>query len=78
MSFWKTPVGKIFSHGIHEHNSGLGMIINYALFIERLNEKGELTDEKLKEYLQKIKDNKNKCEEAMDYVYTEIKKLQEE
>ena len=83
IDFWKTPEGKIMSYGIHEHNSGLGYIINNLRYIELLIEKGHIeikgTDENyMKDFnnsLTKIREGKEKCKDSMDYVYTKIKEL---
>jgi uncharacterized coiled-coil protein SlyX len=83
VDFWKTPEGKIMSYGIHEHNSGLGHIINNLRYIELLIEKRHIeikfNDEKyMKDFndsLVKIRQGKEKSKDAMDYVYTKIKEL---
>lgn len=76
ISFWKTPEGKILSHGIHEHNSGLGILQNYIKWFEySLKNNIEHSKEEQLKVLDSMKNAKTKCSESMDYVYEEIKKL---
>lgn len=78
VNFWKTPEGKIISHGIHEHNSGLGIINNYIRWFEYSLEKGiQHSKEEQLEVLARMRDGKVKCRESIDYIYIELKKLQE-
>lgn len=89
-NFWKTPEGKIISYAIHEHNSGLGYIMNNLSFIKLLienknieikgtHESDAVNEKTLKDFhraLERIKDGKVKCKDSMDYVYTKLKELQ--
>lgn len=68
--FWTTDLGKILSHGIHDHNSGLGIIVNYTSMIKK-------NPEKIDEYLVNILTGKKKCEESIDYIYTKIREYWE-
>lgn len=75
--FWDTEEGKILSHGIHEHSSGLGMIINELNYIELLTKKEKITKNDYEISFNRIKDGRNKCKEAMDYIYNKFKEKYE-
>lgn len=76
-NFWQTPVGKILGYGIHEHSSGIGLIKTSVALLKKMKENGNLTDDELTKYLDLIDKRSKKCVEAIDYIYTELKKLQE-
>ena len=68
------------AHGIHEHNSGLGILINWAKFLENHIQKESpetFKDEKVQKALEGIRHGKERCKEAMDYVYTKFKERHE-
>jgi hypothetical protein len=81
--FWSTPTGKILSYGIHEHNSGLGYIVNSVSIIKKLINNGSIKldfeDKESEEYFNKSIDRillgKVKCRKSIDYIYEEIKKI---
>jgi len=77
-TFWKTPEGKILGHGIHEHNSGLGIISNYLKHLKYIIENDlEKDKDDLLKVLESIEKARIRCRESMDYIYTNIKELNE-
>lgn len=72
--FWKTEKGKIFMHGIHEHNSALGLINSEVYFLKEFHSK--LSQKDINERLDRIENQKKKAIESMDYIYENIKKLE--
>lgn len=77
MNFFETEIGRIMSYTIHEHNGGIGGLINYIKFIEREVERDAPNKEQIKEYLQSMMDHQERCKEAMDYAYTRLRELEE-
>lgn len=78
--FWDVPEGKVMAHGIHEHNSGLSYIINSCTWLEKhikINYPEVASDEKAMKAIQNIRSGKEKCKEAMDYVYVKFKEKHE-
>lgn len=60
---------EVINHTIHEHNSGLGYIVNAVYMIKQL-----VPDNKeVMEQLDNITRGKNKCKDAIDYLYTNLK-----
>lgn len=67
---------KVLDHAIHEHNSGLGYIANASYIISEIMKTksiGEDNNEIIKQSDLIIR-GKKKCQEAIDYLYTNIKK----
>lgn len=75
-NFWKTESGKIMSHGVHEHNSGMGYIINAVSFISEEFDSGKLTKESLDKYLDIILKGKIKSQDGMDYIYEKLAEIE--
>lgn len=82
IQFWKTKISKILNYAIHEHNSGLGIIYNNILFIQRQIKNGHIKiigdDDNTKWFnrcLESSIESKEKCKKAVDYIYEETKKL---
>ena len=74
--FWNTPNGKIISHTIHEHNSGLDSLgINITLLKIYLEKKfpEALEDEKIQKALEGISNARERMKEAIDYSYNKFK-----
>ncbi len=76
-NFWKTETGKIMGHAIHEHNSGMGYIVNAISFIKNEFKSGELTEEMLNKYLDIIVKGKEKSNTGMDYAYEKLKEIEQ-
>ena len=82
--FWDTKNGKILSHTIHEHNSGLGIIANYKSVITTLLKTKLITfvDSDTEETFMKsiigIEEGRVRCREAVDYCYTKFKEQEDE
>ena len=76
MSFWKTKIGKILSYGIHEHNSGLGYIVNNIKLLEKdlLSEKPMFSKKEHKEMFESVRKGVEKSKKSIDYIYENIKK----
>ena len=66
--FWKTKKGKILSHAIHEHSSAMCSLGAFLVRLEN-NKYADCT---------KAKESLKKAEDAIDYAYSEFKKLHEE
>lgn len=74
MEFYKTEDGKIMTHVVHDHNTGMGLINNWVVGIERrLEHNGEVSMEELKRALAGIKAGVSKAKEAVDYGYVKFK-----
>ena len=77
MSFWDTEEGRIMAHTIHEHNSGLGMLVRAIGVMRRQHERKGVTvsfiNNKEKELYYKnldfIEKGIEKCKESIDYAY---------
>ncbi len=76
-NFLNTQVGKVLAHGIHEHNSGMGFIISAVNLINLEHENGTLTTEMLEKYLDIIIKGKIKSTEGIDYIYEQLKTIEE-
>jgi len=71
--FWDTEEGKIVSYGMHEHGGATCNIgANIQLLQMRL-EKGNLSNEELKDRLEKMSNSLKKADDAVDYIYTKFK-----
>ncbi len=83
-NFWGTDDGKILSHTIHEHNSGLGIIINNKNILTTLLKNNLITfvnsdaEETFMKSIIGIETGRVKCKEAVDYCYTKFKEKQNE
>ena len=83
-NFWNTKNGKILSHTIHDHNSGLGTIVNYKNILTTLLKNKLITfvDSDAEETFMKsiigIETGRVKCREAVDYCYTKFKEQEDE
>lgn len=75
-NFWKTESGKIMGHGVHEHNSGMGFIINAVSFIRQEFDSGELTKENLDKYLDIILKGKKRSQDGIDYIYEKLVEIE--
>lgn len=82
MKFYQTDLGKIMGKGIHDHNSGIGLIASYITFIEWNIEKGKIVinegKEELLKDLEHIKNARTRCRDSVDYMYSKIKEYSEE
>jgi len=67
--FYKTEVGKVLMHGIHEHNSAIGQINNLVKFIDHSLKNNLDNKEEIEKSLDMILVAKKKAEESMDYIY---------
>lgn len=76
--FYKTEVGKILAHGVHENNSSVGQIQSSVYLLRRDKANGSLTDVEFLEYMDIIEKALKKNQDAMDYIYSNIKRIQEE
>ena len=77
MKFWDTKIGKILSYGIHEHNSGIALTKgNVALAIKMLKMPNHYTIDEVIERLEISKKHFKKCKDSIDYIYSEVKKLE--
>lgn len=79
-NFWETKIGKILSHGIHEHNSGLGYIQNGKSLLMKefkLAQEDELSEISFQILFDKnmatIRKGQDKCKESIDYIYKNLK-----
>lgn len=83
-SFWKTDNGKILSHTIHEHNSGIRIIVNYNNLLKRLLEHKLITftnldsEELFIKSIEGIEKGKIRSKEGIDYCYTKFKEKENE
>jgi hypothetical protein len=71
--FWDTEIGKIMSHGLHEHNTVLGQIARSRYYIEHKFD--SLTKEQILIQINNIEEGKKKAQEAMDFIYEKLKAL---
>jgi hypothetical protein len=77
--FWSTERGKIMAHGIHEHNGGLGLINGTTSLLEMyFKEDKKISKKEQARLIDCFKDSQKRCKESMDYVYNNIKKLEDE
>ncbi len=76
-NFYQTQVGNILAHGIHEHNSGMGFIVSAVNLIKSEQESGTLTKEMLEKYLDIIIKGKDKSTNGIDYIYEQLKTIEE-
>ena len=74
MSFWNSENGKIISHGIHDHNSGLRYLRTYISILKIKIEKGE--NIKLED-IEKLEKGLKRCRDSMDYIYIKFKEKYE-
>jgi hypothetical protein len=83
-NFWKTDNGKILNHVIHEHNSGLGIIVNYNYLLEGLLKDKLITfadsdaEGRFIKAIKGIDKGKVRCREAVDYCYTKFKEKEDD
>ena len=78
--FWNITEGKILSHTVHEHSNGLSMAVTKLHIMEReLNKISQMTKEEIEVELAKnieyLKSALDRMRKAMDYGYSEMKKL---
>lgn len=64
--FWKTPIGKIVSHGIHEH-------VNGSVFLS-IKIKELAKDSNYVELAKEMEEFRIRCNKALDYIHENIKK----
>ena len=76
--FRKTPEGKVLMYGIHEHSNGLCRIGSNLSLLEKYMEKGTVDNEKLLKLIESIVDGQKKCKESIDYIYENIKAINDE
>jgi hypothetical protein len=70
--FWETDMGKIFAHGIHEHNSALGKVgTKIALY-----KAGKYTLKDIPFLVNDLQNDLKKAQDSMDYIYENVRKLQ--
>jgi hypothetical protein len=67
--FWETDIGKVFAHGIHEHNSAIGLIKG-AISLYR---KGHYTGKGLADAIETYT---KKAQDSVDFIYTKTRELQ--
>lgn len=83
-NFWNTKNGKILSHTIHDHNSGLAIAGSWKSFIISLTKKNaiifdtEETKDDFNKAINGINTGLDKCKEAVDYCYTKFKEQEDE
>lgn len=75
IKFWQTQNGKIISHGIHEHNGGLGLIVNNLELLKRYLQEEPLNKENIEYCIHRINTGKEKCMEGIDYIYTKFEEM---
>lgn len=71
-----SELGKIIFHVIHENNSAMGLIRNNVDFLKKAKEFGDLTDDKFFDVLQRIDNQVQKSNEAIDFLFVETDKNQ--
>lgn len=70
--FWQTDMGKIFAHGIHEHNSALGKIgAKITLY-----KSGKYKKEDEHFLINELQNDLKKAQDSMDFIYEKVRKLQ--
>lgn len=75
--FFDTELGKIAFHVIHENNGAMGLINNNIHILKTLIELGELTDEKLTDVLNVMKNCVERTNAATDFLYVKTKEFHE-
>lgn len=75
MNFLETKKGKIVGHVIHEHANGNNLILGVTSILKKVLDKdGELSKNLLLEYLEIINRGCKRSNDAIDFLYTELKK----
>ena len=74
-SFWNTKTGKILSHGIHEHSSGISLIkANLNLLAKDfVRDEKCFSKEDHERMMKTCKNSLQKCKDSIDYIYTKLK-----
>ena len=75
IKFWDTKEGKILSHAVHDHNSGLGRIVNNVYYLKELLKDKDYENPRILITLDSITSAKDDCRNAMDYAYNNIKDI---
>jgi len=76
-NFWSTERGGILSHGVHDHNSGIAIIEGFIDILKYNTENDiQMTKEEILNYLSKIEKGTKRCTDSIDYIYKEIKTLE--
>lgn len=76
MDFWKTERGKIINLGVHDHYHATSKISrNIHLIKEKFD---TLTKEEIFKRLDNILEGKTEAVKSIDYIYENIKKLENE
>jgi hypothetical protein len=70
--FWDTDTGKVFAHGLHEHNSAIGLIKGKIY----LYKKGAYKISDIPKLVEQLEGNVKKAQDAMDFIYKNIRELQ--
>lgn len=71
--FWETPTGKIVSHGVHEHVNATSFMTTKIITV--LDKPEDYSKEYLLEMLSNFRTHIKRSNDAMDYVYENLKKL---
>lgn len=70
--FWQTEMGKIFAHGIHEHNSALGKIGTKIAFYKA----GGYKVKDIPFLVNQLENDLKKAQDSIDFIYENVRKLQ--
>lgn len=78
-NFFDTEDGKIMRTVVHDHCSGISVILNYVRGLEhRLEKRGEVSREDLEQALEGIRKGVYRTKEAVDYGYVKFKEKNQE
>lgn len=85
--FHKTEKGAIISHGLHDHVGASCTVKSLIYLIQDLSENDlfnqdeglrEVGQKRIKEYCERLTDRITVMDKCMDYIYTNIKDLEEQ
>ena len=76
-NFLNTESGRILYHGVHEHNSGITIIEGFLDILKYNTENDiQMSKEEILNYLSKIERGTKRCTDSIDYIYKEIKTME--
>lgn len=70
----KEELDKLLMYFIHEHSNGLSLISNTISLLKIIVEKDrDITPERIQKTIDSLQLGKNRCKDAVDYLYTQLK-----
>jgi hypothetical protein len=75
----KEELNKLLMYFVHEHSNGLGLISNTLSLLKIMLERGqEITPEIIQKRIESLQIGKDRCRDAADYLYTQLKAKENE